>query len=352
MNIFLIGYYGYGNIGDDLFVKQLTDYFARKKNVKKIFICCQTNYYQGLSHKVVFFRNAQLSKLKRTLLLFKSDCIAWGGGTLNLQDRPRNLSRMQALSKLMGKRFCFLGVGLESVKSEKKKKIADIFEKADLLYLRDNHSYEMALQQLQLAKSPDLGGDLAFLDLTIYEKFVKPAQQASDISNISFSGKFWWGEGRAEFYAKQLMPLIEKYNCMIHLLPGHLGNERNDNRFHERLKKYLPASNCQINSWKNPEEFLAILRHMDFHIGNRLHSIILADLLGIANIGIVNSESKIKHYIDKSEMLPTARVVNFMEPLSLERIETIFKNYKRPEEFICQESKTAKECLDKVFANR
>ncbi len=35
MNIMLIGYYGYHNIGDDLFVKQLTNYLANKQEVKK-----------------------------------------------------------------------------------------------------------------------------------------------------------------------------------------------------------------------------------------------------------------------------------------------------------------------------
>lgn len=349
MNVFLMGYYGYGNLGDDLFVKQLTNYFTSKKDIKNIFVCCQDNYYQGLSDKVSLFSNSELSKLKRFSLILKSDYIVWGGGSLNLQDKPKNLSRMQFLSKLMGKHFGFLGIGLESLQSEGKQKIADLFEKADILYLRDNQSYETAVQQLQLSKSPQLGGDLAFLDLAIYENFIKQENQSSDITNISFSGKFWWGEGRGEFYAKQLIPFIEKYNSMIHLLPGHVGDERNDNHFHERLKKYLPASNCQIHSWKNPEDFLAILSKMDFHMGNRLHSIIAADILGIPNIGIVNSESKIKNYVDKTEVLPKSRIVDFMEPLSLELVETVFQQYKRPEQFIYQESRSAKECLESSF---
>ena len=80
---------------------------------------------------------------------------------------------------------------------------------SDYLYLRDDYSYEMVLKQLKFKQLPSLRGDLAFLDLTIYEKFLKPLNQEINIANISFSGKNWWGESRAKFYSKQLMPLIK-----------------------------------------------------------------------------------------------------------------------------------------------
>ena len=334
MNIMLIGYYGYHNIGDDLFVKQLTNYLASQQKVKKIFILGEENYYKFDSQKVFYFASNQLSKIKRALILLKSDYIAWGGGSLNLDGEPDNLLKLQKLSKLMSKRFGFLGVGLESGLKENnsKSKKANIFEKSDFLYLRDNYSYQTALEQLKLKQSPSLGGDLAFLDLTIYEKFFKPLNQSNNITNISFSGKKWWGGGRAEFYAKQLMPLIEKYNTIIHLLPaqvvlpGKEEDQRNDNRFHELLKKHLPSTNCQIHSWKEPEDFLEIMSSMNFHIGNRLHSIILADILGIPNIGIGSHKSKIFNYINKTNTLSKERVVDFMEPISMEKISNFSKN--------------------------
>ena len=69
----------------------------------------------------------------------------------------------------MGKRFDFLGIRLDSVLKEKnsKSKIANIFAKSNYLYLRDNYSYKIALEQLKLKQLSSLGGDLVFLDLTI-----------------------------------------------------------------------------------------------------------------------------------------------------------------------------------------
>ncbi|MCA1993535.1 MAG: polysaccharide pyruvyl transferase family protein [Coleofasciculus sp. S288] len=349
MNILLMGYYGQSNIGDDLFVKQLTTYFSTKDVVKNVFVICQDNYYEKVSDKVSFFSTSNLSKLKRAWLILRSDCIAWGGGTLNFSGKPKNYLRLQALSKVMGKRFCFLGVGIESIKSDSDKGIAQVFENADLLYVRDNYSYELASQTFKTSQSCCLGGDLAFLNLSLYDRFLKRDKSSNQLHNISFSGKHWWGDGRAEFYAKQLIPVIEQYNSVIHLLPAHVGDKRNDNKFHELLKKYLPENHCQLHSWKHPEEFIEILSQMDFHIGNRLHSLILADILGVPNIGIGEASSKIGNYVTKTGILTTERVAAFMEPLPLERIEKISQSYERPDEFILNESQTARECLEIIF---
>lgn len=352
MNILLMGYYGYRNVGDDLFVEQLIKYLTEKKQVKNIFVLCEENYYQSDSQKVSFFSNRKLSKIQKILLILKSDCLIWGGGTLDINSKPDNLLRMQKLVKITGKRFCFLGVGLEAIKSRQAETNAKIFKNANLLYLRDNRSYEVACQELKPINACCLGGDLAFLNVNLYEPFFKKENKSKQIKNISFSGKFWWGDGRAEFYAKQLMPLVEKFNSVIHLLPAHLGEERNDNRFHKLLIQYLPEENCKLHSWNKPEDFVEILSRMDFHFGNRLHSIIIADILGIPNIGVdnyVSKDSKIKNYIDKTDMLPLNRMFNFMEPIDIEVIEKVFQEYQRPIEFILNESKTAKEGVELLF---
>ena len=348
MNILLMGYYGFHNVGDDLFLHQLIDYFSKKQQVNKIFIFCQEDYYKPTTNKVNFFPANKLSKLKRLSVILQSDCLMWGGGTLNIKDKPTNLLRLQSLAKWTGKKFGFLGVGLESVNSDKKGNRSQVFQNADLLYLRDKQSYELALQKLKPVKACCLGGDLAFLDLNYYQPYIKE-NKPSEIKNISFSGKFWWGEGRGEFYGQQLMQFVDKYNSVIHLLPAHVGEERNDNKFHHLLKKYLPESNYKLHSWEQPAEFVDILSQMDFHFGNRLHSIILADILGVPSVGIGGANKKIQNYIDKSEVLPELRMLDFMEPIEVDNIEKILREYQRPLEFILNESKTAKAGVELIF---
>lgn len=343
MNILLMGYYGQRNIGDDLFVKHLTHYFSRRPDVGKVFVFCKEDYYPKTGDKVIYFSEARLSKLQRLKVIGQSDYIFWGGGTLNFDSRPQKLLRMQALSQFIGKKFGFLGIGLEGAAPNS----YQIFEKSDLLYLRDNYSYELARNNFKKARSIGLGGDLAFLDISFYDRFIK-TENKCEFKHISFSGKFWWGESRGEFYGRQLMPVIEKYNSVIHLLPSHGGDDKNDNKFHELLRQYLPAENCQLHSWKEPEEFIKILSEMDFHLGNRLHSIIIADILGVPNIGIEKIDSKIDNYIKKTGVLTRERRVDFMEEIGLDRVEAIGDQYRRPEEFIKNESEQSKKCLETI----
>lgn len=351
-----MGYYGFKNIGDDIFLQQLISYFTQKDIVNKIFVFCQSNYYDKSSEKVTFFNSAKLSKVKRALIILNSDYLVWGGGTLNLTDEPKNLLRLQKFAKLTGKRFGFLGVGLEAVNSGQEEKKAKVFKNADLLYLRDKSSYKFALHNFNKNQKCFLGGDLAFLDLNFYQKFINQKNtninqntKSNIIKNISFSGMYWWGEGRGEFYAQQLKPFIEKYNSVIHLLPAHVGDERNDNNFHQFVKKYLPVENCKLHSWDKPQDFLEVLSQMDFHFGKRLHSIILADILGIPSVGISDENSKIKHYIDKSDMLSEYRRLEFMQPIEIEQIEKIFAEYERPNEFIFQENQTSRQGIELIF---
>ena len=349
MNILLIGYYGKRNIGDDLFVQQLTHHLAQQENVESIFVFCQEAYYPPISSKVHYLPSETLSKFKKIEILLKTDCIAWGGGTLNISSKPTSLLRLQTLAITLRKQFCFLGIGLEGTESGSTA-VARLFERSSLLYLRDRHSYNVATQQLSSAHQICLGGDLAFLDVSLYENFIKsPLVKSNRLKHVAFCGKFWWGEGRAEFYARYLNALIDAYQTTIHLLPGHMGTERNDNQFHQLLQKYLPISHCQIHEWQQPADFLTILSQMDCCISNRLHSLVTADLLGVPNLGIGSHHSKIGHYVMKSGMIPSLRIADLMEPLLLDRIEALVNHYQRPTAFITNESQTARLNLHKLF---
>ncbi|NJK27716.1 MAG: polysaccharide pyruvyl transferase family protein [Coleofasciculaceae cyanobacterium SM2_3_26] len=163
--------------------------------------------------KVTLLQLFKLSRLQRAQIIFQHDRIAWGGGTLNFSTNPKELSEMQAIAKFFEKEFAFLGVGLEGLKSNDNGNgngiAARIFNRADFVYTRDPFSFRLALDRLNKVKVRCLGGDLAFYDLSFYAPFQKP-KTPGRLKNIAFSGRHWWGKSRAEFYAAQLLPAIEK----------------------------------------------------------------------------------------------------------------------------------------------
>lgn len=352
MKILMIGYYGYQNLGDDLFVQQLSSYFIQQDYIKKIWIICQENYYPKTYPQLTFIQSENLSSLQRLFLILQADALIWGGGTLNLDSEPKSLSRQQRLCRFLGKTFAFLGVGLEAINSPSASpKISRFFQNADFLYVRDQNSYHLIQQQLNPAATHlYLGGDLACLNLQMYQPFQK--NNFSDdlgLKNLSFTGKYWWGEERAKFYAEQLMPIIEKYHTIIHLIPAQMKPGNDDNQFHQKLQRFLPENHCKIYTWKTPSDYFKLLMEMDFQISNRLHSLIAADLVGVPNLGIGATHSKIDNYIKKTQTLTEERVVDFMEPISLERVQTIWKTYQQPQNFLLQESQTAQEGLQQFL---
>lgn len=349
MNILLLGYYGHKNVGDDLFVENLIQSLGKKD--RKIFLLCDEDYYKkdySNTSNIKFFNSKAISKATRLKLLLNSNFIAWGGGTLNLSSKPRNLAIIQTISRILRKKFGFLGIGLDGLNPDNLDSVGSLFNQANYLYLRDNESHRFILEKFKAVKNICVGGDLAFLNLGLYADFAK-SSKTTTLKNISFSGKHWWGQGRAEFYAEPLLRLIEKYDTQIHLLPANIDDKTNDNKFHEKLSSCLPKSNCVIHTWDRVDDFLRVLGSMDFHMGNRLHSIILADILGVPNIGISSNPPKIKNYIHKTAMLPQERTSEFMEHISLEQIELVFEQYQRPDAFITYESQTAQDCLSQIF---
>lgn len=350
MNILLTGYYGHQNIGDEIFLKFLLEYFLSKDFIRNIRVLCDESHYPQYHHpKISFWLNQKTSKFKKIQLILQSNITLWGGGTLNFKEPPKNLLRMQNMAHLFKGKFGFIGIGLESLKAETVlPEVIKLYQNSDILCLRDYSSYEIATQRCTGSpkQSLTLGGDLAFLDLSFYQPFVK-TEKTSQIKNISFSGKHWWG--KVKVYAPLFQELYEKHQIKTHFLPGNLGEGTNDNKFHQKLKDALPEDSCIIQTWETPQDFLKILSQMDFHIGNRLHSVILADILGIPNIGIDQLYSKISNYLQKTGQFTPSRLVDIGQPIPVETIQEVWQNYQRPTAFIQEESQRIRNCLDAIF---
>jgi polysaccharide pyruvyl transferase WcaK-like protein len=356
MRILLIGYYGKYNFGDDLFVRQLCTVLSAQPSIKAITVLCDTDYYDAPSGKVSYLPLKQVNKLKRIQLIAQHDAVVWGGGTLAINEPPTTILRMQAIAKLWRKPFVFLGVGLEGIGESCRQQGIQVFKNAQTLYVRDQYSYKFAHEILGAASSPSpsgthlcLGGDLAFLDLSLYQGFMgapKNRTVGTAIQHLSMTGIFWWGDSRAEFYAQQIGALVEKYGTHIHLLPAQQSEELNDNEFHRRLMKYLPSGCTTLYEWTQVEEYINVLSQMDMHLGNRLHSIIMAEILGVPSMGIGAANGKIANFLDKSQVLSQERLYDFMQPIPLARFEQVYWEYQHPQAFIQAESLAARQGIN------
>jgi polysaccharide pyruvyl transferase WcaK-like protein len=346
MQINLLGYYGFHNIGDDLMLCNLLDYFIADNRIQRINVFCREAYYPAHS-KVKYLSLNRLSRLHKVWQLAKNEYSFWGGGTCIFESEDNKgifeLLRMQSIAKFSKSKFAFLGIGIGDLKSDKYISTAkQLLKNSFFCYFREQESLEKA-NKLLSSNNYCLGGDLVFLS------DIEPVQQTEELKKISFSGHYNFTKYPLRLVADNLKELIDKLNCKIYFLPAHTGNSYNDNEYHKRLAAYLDPETYKICDWKTPDEYVQIMEEMNFHIGIRLHSLIIADLLGIPNCGISYSP-KITYYLNKTQVMPDIRDVDLENNDLVKKISIIKEHYKYPEKFIETERISALSCLDKIFS--
>lgn len=329
MKLTLIGYYGAQNIGDDLMLDGLIRYFEKSDSISKIYVFSGANYYVTHGTKTTFITpNKRLYRLRKLYATLMSRCVIWGGGTCLYEAADNtglsDISHWQQLAHSFRARFAFLGIGIGAVSTvEIKQKISCILNAADYICFRENDSLVRAMEEFDCIQSSKLGGDLVFLQNR--ESAASGGRDVSQLKKISFSGVLGTDKRFVEKYVSLLLNCIEQSGSTIYFLPAHQGSH-NDNDFHRLIAKRLPAGSYVICEWGSPDDYLEMLSKMDFHIGMRLHSIILADLLGIPNLAISYSP-KVESYIRKSDVLPELRLTNLDADVSHQRIAVILKSY-------------------------
>jgi len=327
-------------------LKNLLDFFLKDNRINRINVFCREAYYSP-QPRVKYFALNKFSRFQKGWQLFKNKFTFWGGGTCFFESEGNNgifeLLRMQKIASFNRRKFAFLGIGIGELNSPRYISTSQqLMKNSFLCYFRDLESLTKA-ERLIEDKEFCLGGDLAFLS------DIKPVSVSADLKKISFSGHYNFKKYPLKSVADILNDLIAKLNCKIYFLPAHTGISFNDNIYHEQLTAHLNPKSYEICDWNTPEEYIRIMQEMDFHIGIRLHSLIIADLLGIPNCGIAYSP-KITYYLNKTQILPYLRNV---EPDSLDLVENILnikQQYKYPEKFIKSERKSALSCLEQIFS--
>lgn len=347
MQVNLLGYYGYHNIGDDLMLENLLNFLLETNKFSRINVFCRYNYYPT-REKVRYIPLSCSSRYQKALQLLKNRYTFWGGGTCLYESRNNSgifeLARLQKLVMLAGNRFGFLGIGIGDLHSDKYISTAkNLLNKSFITYFRDKNSCQLAKDMLP-NNNYCLGGDIVFLS------DISPvAGKELKYQNISFSGHYTYNTpSQVDKYSKFLSKIINEFECKIHFLPAHTGISYNDNEFHKEIIKNLPAEKCQLHNWETPQDYIEVLKEMDFHLGIRLHSLVLADLLGIANCGISYSP-KISAYLDKSNQLSKLRNINIDNKDIIMIIKQVKKEYCYPVDFIKSERISAYKCLKKVL---
>lgn len=287
MKLFLLGYYGYGNIGDEALLASILALLKQGErytfkvlsyNAQKT---AQDNQVEAVS------RGKNINLIRH---IAKSDVLIVGGGSI-IQDVTSSKSLYYYLSllflgKLFGKRVILLGNGYGPVNKWYNRAIASLIIKhIDCIVARDEQSYQHFIDSG--AKRVYNGVDCAF---SLDASTVKPLLKARPY--IAISLRPWRKMDRTMQVIRQLILELDQRGYDTVLIA--MKSPDDDKQMSPLLDL---GSHVHLVS-EDMDAVLAALRGAELVIAMRLHALILAAMVGSPIIAI-SYDPKIDSFIDQ-----------------------------------------------------
>ncbi|MGF1689585.1 polysaccharide pyruvyl transferase family protein [Photobacterium japonica] len=343
----LVGYYGYGNFGDDLMLSILADIFLSLRCSVTVVSKKHNDFLPPDVIQVTSDTNS-LSSLYNDVFS-KSDIVFWGGGTCfytsnnNLRGMLGVLKRIFFAKKNKCK-FNFLGVGVEPSSSLFGKLIYKaIFSLTDDIICRDVSSRNVLKSYSMKAA---VHSDLTYL--------IEPRERnQSEASNyISFSPAGYKNAyDNIDSIANLLIELNRVYGKKIVLVSLHDGiDEKFNSVLFDKLHMKVPL---EISESRTVDDHIEILGNSYFNIGMRLHSIILSDVLNVPVFG-VSYQKKVGDYLDRVDCVKYKRYVDINTHYSIDDIEASLNeqfNSDSIKHYVKLERKSLLNCTARLLDN-
>ncbi|HEX6462191.1 MAG TPA: polysaccharide pyruvyl transferase family protein [Candidatus Saccharimonadales bacterium] len=293
-SILLIGSYGRGNIGDDVFLEAASSLFeGRTLYINSANDELLPNAIKG---KVQTVQTGAASGIREKLRLFaKLTHIVYWGGDLWVElygDRfPRqSLYKMVVLNfiaRLFGKKIYYVGCGVGKLRGYSLFLARLSARLAKAIVVREERSAKLlALPHVQVL--PDLAVNLpAFRTIALREKAAKKPLKIG-VSLLYYVPNPEHNFAKVVHHIKTLLTSVHPNECEIILLPMLISEQtpKDDLWALSQLQRHLKGYNVSTCKARDINQYVEMLGELDVVIGTRLHANILATLAGIPCIGI------------------------------------------------------------------
>lgn len=298
-NIFIFGYYGFQNTGDEAILQVIIDQI--KENIPYAKLTVLTYKAQETIDKYninVVSRNKYIDLIKA---IKESDIVISGGGSI-LQDTTSARSLIYYLSiiyiaKKMGKKVMFYGNGFGPItKAINKKLVKHIINKVDIITVRDYQSKEEMIS-LGIKKEIIVTADVTFAykalpEIEIEEMLIDD-EIDTDKKMVGISVREWKNEEKYKsVIAKAGDYLIDKGYEVIFIPMQH----PRDYIISEEIASMMERTPKILQKIYSPKELISLMGKLYIMIGMRLHSLIFATIAGTPILGI-EYDTKIYNFL-------------------------------------------------------
>lgn len=308
--VVLAGYYGFGNLGDELILKVILSELSKSSKKYAVTVLYDRAHKNFPEFPAAVADRWSISQVFKALV--QCDALVFGGGGV-LQDQTGFLSFWYYLSLIwlaivLGKKVIFLAQGFGPVRNALNRLIFRFTLRfVDWISVRDRESF-LALPRGQ--KNAFLSADpVLLLDF--------PVSRGSHGAKLIFVPcdvkEFDW-----EAAAQALLTWSEDAGTDVVLLPFQ---ESRDLALTERLKKRLGARG-RIAGWKSLDDAVHTLSKGEMVVSMRLHALILSALLNKPFLGI-SANPKMDSFLKEFDLAPA------IQPLSVQQIRKCWEDKER-----------------------
>ena len=292
--IAISGYFGFQNIGDEAILYSMLQAFNAVEDIEPVVLSNNPEHTQK-QYDVEAVNRWKFFTLIKSLR--KCDQLVSGGGSL-LQDvtGPRSLIYylgVAFLAKLLGKKVMFYAQGIGPINAPRGKWLMKwLANKADLITVRDEASKKL-LGQLGVDK-PEIRETVdAVLGIDRRKVNTQPGEKVlagmgifkDEAPIIGVSLREWQNpDNYKKVVAKTCDDLIEMGYRVI-FIPFHFPSDIAPGRDTIKLMNHGEKAVLMENQ-VDVEEMLGLLGSLHMMIGMRLHSLIMAAVMGVSIVGI------------------------------------------------------------------
>jgi polysaccharide pyruvyl transferase CsaB len=301
--VLISGYYGFDNAGDDTVLFGIIN--SLKQHMPKIDIAVLSNKPKETEDLfgVPAFNRWRFVEIWRQL--HQSDMLLMGGGSL-LQDATSPRSVMYYLgivtmAKFLNKPVIFFAQGFGPITHPISKiLIKSIVNKVDIITLRDQNSAE-DMKKLGVNRPIHVTADPA---LTIRPSAVNPEISrkwllANDKPSFAISIRKWKNEENFKQEIARMADEMVRKGWNVYFLPMQFPSDVSPSEDIMNLMQEQGA--VLLNEKMNFHEIISFIGHMNFVLGMRLHSIIIAAVHNVPFVGI-SYDPKINRFLERVGM--------------------------------------------------
>ncbi|SHI69661.1 polysaccharide pyruvyl transferase CsaB [Geosporobacter subterraneus DSM 17957] len=327
--VFIFGYYGFQNIGDEAILSAIVSTLRKEKEDIYISALSYNAQYTEKLHDIHAVSRNSLRGIIQAIR--ESDLVISGGGSL-LQDVTSSRSLIYYLSiiylaKKMGKKVMFYGNGFGPItKHWNRYLLQRILRQVDRITLRDYDSME-TFEAIVLNKSVEVTADATFVlepeEHDQVQHILKAENIPMDKPLVGISVRPWKHADSIVKVLASVSDYIIDRNMNVVFLPMQFTKDiAMSQQICDRMKNKAYVLQQEVN----PKEMIGVIGKMDFLIGMRLHALIFAARMGVPMIGI-EYDPKIKGFLDvvrqtnigKVEELDTIKLCSEFDRLWNER---------------------------------